>query len=199
MTRLFVHIWLTLYALAAIGQSANVPNAAIGQSANVQNGMFRSVFDFATQTPSQVTWTVHASDLGVMTREPSWKFRRDVHDPRAKVRHSDYERSGYDRGHLCPAADRSLSRDSMRSTFVLSNCCPQVPTLNRGAWLQSEIDCRKAALKYDSVRVLALAIHLDDDTIFIGRHRVAVPDAFIKVAWLPGNDSIIGTWFFFNR
>lgn len=188
MARLFVYIWLTLFALAAIGQSATV-----------QHGMFRSVFDFKTQAPSQVSWSVRASNLGTLTREPSWKFRRDVHDSRAGVRHSDYARSGYDRGHLCPAADRSLSRDSMRSTFVLSNCCPQVPSLNRGAWLQSEIDCRKAAIIYDSVRVLTLAIHLDDDTLFIGRHRVAVPDAFIKVAWLPATDSIIGQWFFFNR
>lgn len=188
MAKFVVHILLYLYAVAAIGQSATV-----------HNGTFRSVFDFQTQTPSQVSWTVRASDLGGLTREPSWKFRRDVHDPRAKVRHSDYARSSYDRGHLCPAADRSLSRDSMRATFVLSNCCPQAPALNRGAWLQSEIDCRKAAIMYDSVRVLALAIQLDDDTLFIGRHRVAVPDALIKVAWLPANDSIIGQWFFFNR
>lgn len=188
MTKFVVHILLFLYAVAAIGQSDVV-----------HNGTFRSVYDFATQTPSQVSWTVHASDLGELTREPSWKFRQSVHDPRAKVRHSDYAHSGYDRGHLCPAADRSLSRDSMRATFVLSNCCPQAPALNRGAWLQSEIDCRKAALIYDSVSVLTLAIQLDDDTTFIGRHRVAVPDAFIKVAWLPANDSIIGQWFFFNR
>ena len=188
MTKFVVHILLYLYAVAAIGQSATV-----------HNGTFRSVFDFQMQTPSQVSWTVRASDLGELTREPTWKFRRDVHDPRAKVRHSDYAHSGFDRGHLCPAADRSLSRDSMRATFVLSNCCPQVPALNRGAWLQSEIDCRKAAIIYDSVRVLALPVQLDDDTLFIGRHRVAVPDAFVKVAWLPVNDSIIGQWFFFNR
>eukprot|EP01047_Picozoa_sp_COSAG01_P044704 COSAG01_NODE_4066_length_5385_cov_159.277336_3_plen_73_part_00 len=43
---------------------------------------------------------------------------------RAKL--SDYRRSGYDRGHMCAAADMKASQHSMDSTFLLTNIAPQV-------------------------------------------------------------------------
>lgn len=100
---------------------------------------------------------------------------------------------------MCPAQDRSADLRAMRSTFVLSNIAPQVPALNRGAWKKTENFCRSAALLYDTVQVVALPLFLDRDTTFIGSHRLAVPHAFIKAAWLPKNDSIIGIWMFWNK
>lgn len=35
-------------------------------------------------------------------------------------------RSGYDRGHMVPAADAKISQDAMDETFFLSNIAPQV-------------------------------------------------------------------------
>lgn len=43
---------------------------------------------------------------------------------RAKLQ--DYFRSGYDRGHMVPAADAKLSQGAMDETFLLSNIAPQV-------------------------------------------------------------------------
>lgn len=43
---------------------------------------------------------------------------------RAKLQ--DYFRSGYDRGHMVPAADAKFSQDAMDETFLLSNIAPQV-------------------------------------------------------------------------
>ena len=43
---------------------------------------------------------------------------------RAKLQ--DYFRSGYDRGHMVPAADAKSSQDAMDETFLLSNIAPQV-------------------------------------------------------------------------
>ena len=40
---------------------------------------------------------------------------------------SDYRNSGYDRGHMIPAADAKLSVASYNSTFILTNVAPQVP------------------------------------------------------------------------
>ncbi len=45
---------------------------------------------------------------------------------------ADYRGSGFDRGHLAPAADHRSSSNAMRETFYLSNVSPQVPQFNRG-------------------------------------------------------------------
>jgi endonuclease G len=43
-----------------------------------------------------------------------------------------------DRGHMCPAADRSCSKEDMDATFLMSNMVPQSPNLNRGPWEKLE-------------------------------------------------------------
>ena len=55
------------------------------------------------------------------------RFQEDSAIPekfRAKLR--DYVKSGYDRGHLAPAADAKSSQETMDETFLLSNIAPQV-------------------------------------------------------------------------
>ena len=55
---------------------------------------------------------------------------------------SQYLRSGFDRGHLCPAADRTRSNSDQEATFVMTNIIPQAPMLNRGLWADIEKECR---------------------------------------------------------
>lgn len=56
---------------------------------------------------------------------------------------SDYTGSGFDRGHLCPSADRALTPGDNSATFLMTNIIPQAPDVNRGAWADLEIYCRK--------------------------------------------------------
>lgn len=158
-----------------------------------------SVYNLQTICPQQVSWVLHRADIGHAQREPSWRFTNTLLGTMAVATHADFSRSGYDRGHMCPAADRSSDRRAMRSTFELVNVAPQVPSLNRGAWKQTESFCRSAALLYDSIQVLAMPVYLDRDTVHIGANNIAVPHAFFKAAWKAGTDEIIGVWFFFNK
>ena len=173
--------------------------AVYPQTIVVRNDAFKSTCGLGILCPRQVEWTLHAADIGHGTREPSWRFINDIPGGSAIARHSDYNHSGYDRGHLCPAGDRSISSIWMKTTFTMSNIAPQAPTLNRGAWKSTEEWCRSACSLYDSISILVIPIFLNRDTTFIGHHRLAVPHAFIKVAWLPSNDSIIHQSFFWNR
>lgn len=187
------HRWLAVFVMIMLDIMS------MSQTLTIKKGVYSSVYDLELQSPKQVWWTLRSSDLGDVSREPSWKFMPDILDERATARHEDYLRSGYHRGHLCPAADRSNSIDAMRQTFTTSNICPQTPRLNMGAWKRTEEWCRKAALSHDSVCVLVVPIWLDRDTTFIGRHRLAVPHAFFKACWLSRNDSVINAWFIFNK
>lgn len=70
------------------------------------------------------------------------------------ARDRDYTRSGYDRGHLLPSADRDDSPQENRATFYLSNVSPQCPALNRQIWRLLEEQVRRWAKQYDSLYVV---------------------------------------------
>lgn len=176
-----------------------MPLLMLAQQIVIDKEQYRSIYDLTLQCPIQVAWTLHASDLGETSREPSWRFRNDIANPAAAARHSDFTRTGFHRGHLCPAQDRSSSLSAMKATFALSNVAPQLPSVNCGAWKQTENSCRIAASIYDSVCVLVCPVFLHRDTAHIGKHRLAVPHAFFKAVWRADNDSVINAWFVFNH
>ncbi len=169
------------------------------QRVTVIRDRYLSTYDVQLLCPTQVEWQVYYGDIGKARRSPSWRFVDDVAHPLAIACHDDFTASGYHRGHLCPAADRSSSADAMRSTFTLSNVAPQVPALNMGAWKATELAVRNAVLLGDTVTVITIPIFLARDTMRLGAHGIAVPHAFFKAAWCSANDSIIGYWFFFNH
>ncbi len=62
-------------------------------------------------------------------------FHRDRELPPAqRADASDYEGSGYDRGHMAPAGDFKRSLPALRATFVMSNVAPQTAQMNRNQW-----------------------------------------------------------------
>jgi endonuclease G len=54
-------------------------------------------------------------------------FQEDTSVPIGfRARLADYLRSGFDRGHMAPAADAKFSQAAMDETFILTNISPQV-------------------------------------------------------------------------
>src|ERR1043166_2226060 len=53
--------------------------------------------------------------------------------------------SGYDRGHMCPSADRTDSRTNNDMLFLMSNIIPQKSEQNEGIWANFENQCRTIA------------------------------------------------------
>lgn len=96
---------------------------------------------------------------------------------------ADYTNSGFDRGHMAPAADMSWSAEAMRESFYTTNICPQNPALNRGAWKSLEEEVRRIAQEYGRVFVVCGPI-VDDDHKTIGQNHVTVPNYFFKVLLL---------------
>jgi endonuclease G len=104
-------------------------------------------------------------------------------DPLVKGRQAydrDYVGSGYDRGHMAPAADMRWSSQTMKECFYLSNVCPQNHNLNSGAWNDLEKQVRYEARYYKSVWVVCGPIFKYNNPKHIGSNHVAVPDSFFK-------------------
>ncbi|MBS0607141.1 MAG: DNA/RNA non-specific endonuclease [Verrucomicrobia bacterium] len=103
---------------------------------------------------------------------------------------ADYAKSGFDRGHLCPAADARFSDEAMKETFYLSNISPQCPQLNRGYWLKLEKHVRDLTNRYEVIHVFTGGLYLPKQEAdgkwyvryqVIGKNDVAVPTHFFKV------------------
>jgi endonuclease G, mitochondrial len=133
------------------------------------------------------------SILNTKTIRHGFRFREDKEIPESlRASNEDFQGSGYDRGHLCPAADCIKNEEAMQDSFLLTNASPQVPILNRGTWKELERQLRQLALEGKTVHIytlpLYLPIEIDKERYIhyrlIGEHDVAVPTHFAKVAFI---------------
>lgn len=144
---------------------------------------FTTNFNPQRHTPNYVAWTLLRNET-VGSSERSNKFWTDTEvDGCADTR--DYTRSGYDRGHLCPAGEQKWSPVAMHNSFVMTNICPQKHELNSGAWKTLEDKERLWADRDSLLVIVAGPIYNSDNPQLIGDTGVAVPDAFFKVLLAP--------------
>jgi DNA/RNA endonuclease G (NUC1) len=95
--------------------------------------------------PNWVAWDLTATDIGSAGRSSS--FYADTRLPAGfyEVKSSDYTNSGFDRGHMCPSADRTDTSANNLIVFYMSNILPQTADNNQGPWEQFESYCRTQA------------------------------------------------------
>jgi endonuclease G len=109
-------------------------------------------------------------------------------DPKVKsdhVKSTDYQGSGYDRGHLCPAADMALNLTAMSETFFMSNMSPMAPSFNRGIWSRLEDWVREQALGNGGLYVVTGPILSSRCGSIKG--NITVPCAYYKVVFTGGS------------
>lgn len=93
----------------------------------------------------------------------------------------DYTHSGYDRGHMAPAADMKWSEQAMRESFYMTNISPQNQNLNRGDWNDLEELARDWTRKYGSICIACGPIVAENYNTIGQNNKIAVPSAFYKV------------------
>lgn len=107
--------------------------------------------------PNWVAWHLSSSDLGDSGR--SDKFIADKSLPKDwySVKQSDYQFAsyGFDRGHVCPSADRTVSEEDNQATFYMTNMLPQAPDCNRIVWKDLESYERQQALDGNELYIFA--------------------------------------------
>lgn len=93
----------------------------------------------------------------------------------------DYQKSGFDQGHMSPDGDMSYDLLVEKESFLLSNMVPQMPKLNRGYWRQLEIYVRNLAFSTKHSLLIYTGPIYDQQDPFIGPDKVKVPHSFYKI------------------
>lgn len=150
------------------------------------------------RTPHWVGWEL-TRDETKGDEERTNKFVPDPDVPEPRAEHADYTNTGYDRGHMAPAADMKWSEKAMAESFYMSNICPQDQKLNRDDWGDLEDLCRAWAKKYGRVYITCGPIYDSKRPKRIGKHRVAVPNRFFKVVLIYNRKNPVAMGFLFDN
>ena len=132
------------------------------------------------EQPEWVAYTLTRDQLKQQKNPRPDRFQSDRDISSGSAVDDDYRNSGYSRGHLVPAADRSYDMESLRETFRFSNICPQEIPFNGGVWRELEECTRDWAKKFRELYIVSGAIY-ENSAKEIGRNKVNVPSAFYKV------------------
>lgn len=136
----------------------------------------------AWEQPRWVTYRLTADEVLNQVTGRTDDFQPDPQIKTGSAQLDDYRGSGYDRGHLAPAADMKWSAKAMRECFYLSNMSPQDRGCNAGIWNEIENTVRGFACSERSVFIVTGPI-VSDNPKKIGPNGVAVPDGFYKVVY----------------
>ena len=154
---------------------------------------YTASYNKTTKLPNWVAWHLTADRTTGPAKRSGVDFQADMDVPAPRAEDSDYYGSGYDRGHMCPAADNKYSEKAMEESFLFTNMCPQNGNLNRGDWNEMEQACRRWAKEYGGVYVVCGPILYKGKHKTIGKNKVVVPEAFFKVVLRTGeNPKAIG-------
>lgn len=171
----------------------------------LRNQAYVSAYDRRLRHP---IWTAEHLTAESIRRPPGTEVNRAqsifAEDPRIpaafRSTNSDYFRSGYDRGHMVPAADAKTSQAAMNETFYLSNIAPQVgPGMNRDYWAYTEDFVRRLTSQFKDLYVFTVPLYLPRQSTD-GKWRVSyevigsppsvsVPTHFAKVVLGAGQTS----------
>lgn len=133
-----------------------------------------------------VAYTLTREKLNAVTGRSN-DFKSDTKISTESASPKDYTRSGYDRGHLAPAADMEWSITSVHESFLMSNMSPQAPQFNRGLWKTLEEKVRDWADKFGTIYVVTGPVLEKDSSQYdsIGANKVSVPEYFYKAILAP--------------
>ncbi len=126
-------------------------------------------------------------------------FKKDPSKTISSANQYDYKNSGYDRGHLCPAADNRCSLQAMNESFYMSNMSPQAPDLNRKIWKDLETNVRDWAIANEELIVVTGPILKDGIRNKIGKSQVSVPKYYYKIVLDPYGEDKKAIAFIFSN
>ncbi|MCU0567155.1 MAG: DNA/RNA non-specific endonuclease [Oculatellaceae cyanobacterium Prado106] len=148
----------------AVSESQTNPNLLMGMpteatsfNANdylINRPQYVLSYNQSKAIPNWASWQLNRDWLGDRPRLP---FEPDSSLPPdwPKAMPNDYTNSGFDRGHVVPAADRNRTEADSKAVFLMTNILPQTPDNNRGPWESLESYCRDLVSRGKELYIIA--------------------------------------------
>ncbi|MUG91066.1 DNA/RNA non-specific endonuclease [Scytonema sp. UIC 10036] len=201
----FLILLITLLLTLTVGctilfpkQVATNPHLAFGNPSNasktdpnnylIEKPQYVLSYNRDKGIPNWVSWELNQSWLGEAPR--SNNFRPDDTLPEGwyHVAPNDYTKSGFDKGHMVPSADRSNNPENNAATFLMTNIIPQAPDNNQGYWARLEDYERTLANQGNELHIIS-GVYGEKGTIAQG--KVSIPARIFKIIVVtPPNESV---------
>ena len=147
-----------------------------------------------SHTPVYAAERLNKAKLHDAHLERTNMFFADARLPRAeRAELDDYKDSGYDRGHMVPAADMS-TEEGMAQCFSLANMIPQAPINNRKAWAGIEKATRKYIKRAEGDVFVITGPVFDANPPTIGPNHVWIPRYIYKLVYDPSANKAWAHW-----
>jgi endonuclease G len=154
---------------------------ACGPGAELANrSFFVLCHNSSLKVPVWVAYELRPEHLSRVASRPH-RFRRDRDLATPGATDADYRNSGFNRGHMAPAADFAWSASAISATFLLSNAVPQRAKANSGVWARLEAAVRRIAADSDEIYIFSGPVFESENPQRIGAGGVAVPEHTFKV------------------
>ena len=179
-------------AVCAENLKLGAPSVANKSNIQVCREGYALIFNTVTKTPLWVAEHLLQEEInGAGVRASS--FRPDPEIPyESQAKKSDYARTGYDQGHMAPAADFSQNQKLMDESFLFSNVVPQNADNNRKIWASLEKKVRSWLGKRGELYVVTGPVFKNGRVSqTLGSSQVAIPDAIFKVVFDPKTQNSI--------
>jgi len=154
-----------------------LPSSTTGQLVN--HPFYSLSYNEKYEQAEWVAYTLTADQIS-KSRYKRPYFQKDPKIKTKSAHYKNYSKSGFDKGHLCPAGDRKFSKEAYDATFLMSNVSPQEHKFNAGVWNRLEQKTRYWATKYKGIYVVTGGV-LKPNLKTIGTEKVAIPEAFYKI------------------
>ena len=153
---------------------------------------FAGLYDPSERTPLWIAEHIVKSNLAGNADRGGMDFIADTDIPLgAMPKPADYAKSGFDKGHMAPAADFKNSEAAMIATFQFSNAVPQTPESNRHIWKDLEESTRELANRRGELYIITGPVYSTTPRLLL-KNRVSIPDATYKILIDPKEKSMTG-------
>lgn len=106
-------------------------------------------------TATWTSWHLDSTWMGSAPRQNDYRADTTLPTGWYQVQGTDYSGSGFDRGHMTPSADRTITVADNSATFLMTNMIPQAADNNQGPWEGLESYCRTLVAAGNELYILS--------------------------------------------
>ena len=179
--------------------AASCPSAVYGipennptlQTVDICHTGYFTKYSYTKKDPALTIWSISKTTAtGCLSRQGNFSHDPELENtPFVDANPSDYDKTGYDKGHIADAKDFEYDVKTERESFYMTNMTPQEPGLNRNGWKWFEAFSRVLAVEYNNVVIYSGPVFTNNDSILTD--DVVIPEYFYKIVYIPSLNKAI--------